>query len=127
MFRCIVTYLHAQCTVITPWRVQKYSRSPQIVHSQNRAYDVPPHYVKHKDLPYCAVRRRVRRLGIVVILHIDVGDGSIEVQYAFYASYTSRLVMLAVRNTASTYLLVPQRDGHGDVRMLAPAFLQATS
>jgi hypothetical protein len=57
------------------------SRSPEIIHPKDRAYDIPPHLVEDQDLPYGAVRGGLGGVMVGVVLGVDVGDGSVEVQY----------------------------------------------
>lgn len=58
------------------------SRRPEIVHSQDGAYDIPPHLVEDQDLPYSAVRGGLGGFMVGVVLGVNVCDGSVEVQYA---------------------------------------------
>jgi hypothetical protein len=63
------------------------ARSSEIVHSKHGAYNISPHLVKDQDLPYGAVRGVLRRFIVGVVLSVDVGDGSVEIQYALDTGY----------------------------------------
>ena len=81
------TYIgdHMSCGV----DVEMYGdpRSPEIVHAKHGAYNISAHLVEDQDLPYGAVRGVLTRFIVGVVLSVDVGDGSVEVQYALNAGY----------------------------------------
>jgi len=52
-----------------------YTRAPQVIYSENRAYDVSAHLVEDQDLPYRAVRGRLG--SFMVVLCVNVGDGCV--------------------------------------------------
>jgi hypothetical protein len=75
IFRCIVT---CACTQYMPGRTvcsMPYTGASQIIDSEDRAYDVPPHLVEYQHLPYCAVGGCGDFMGVV--LCVDVGDWGI--------------------------------------------------
>jgi hypothetical protein len=84
MFKCIVTWAHSQYIPRKARRDMPYARAPQIIHSEHRAYDVPPHLIEHQHLPYCAVGGRGGFMAGVVLC-VNIGDGCVQIQYALDA------------------------------------------
>jgi hypothetical protein len=103
MFRCIVTWQHSVWR-LKPRILDPYPGAPQIIHSEDRAYDIPAHLVEDQDLPYRAIRGRIRGLAARLILRVNVGDGCVQVQYALYASYKTNISYVRDMQEDASYL-----------------------